>query len=95
MAFKQNDIVEIRCEAQPGPLDDIAVTIETGAEVISGFVKREFVRHRGGKSYLVGKVVKVGQDVIEIQLPGSFFTSARGYTILPRPWAESNVERAV
>ena len=38
MTFKTGDIVKIKCEAQPGPLDDVAITISTDVGVVSGFV---------------------------------------------------------
>lgn len=94
MTFKKDDIVLIPCEAQPGPLDDIAVTMSTDTGVVSGFVKKDFVEERNGKTFILGKVVKTEQDVIEIQLPGSFFTSARGFATLGRAWADSNMEHA-
>jgi hypothetical protein len=94
MTFKKNDIVKIPCEAQPGPLDDIAVTISTDTGVVSGFVKKSFIEKRDGRTFIVGRIVKTEQDVIEIQLPGSFFTSARGFATVGRAWADSNMENA-
>ena len=94
MAFKKNDIVRIKCEAQPGPFDDVAVTISTDTGVVSGFVKKSFIEERDGQTFIMGKVVKIEGDMIEIQLPGSFFTSARGVASLRRAWADSNMEHA-
>lgn len=94
MTFKKNDIVRIKCEAQPGPFDDVAVTISTDTGVVSGFVKSSLIEKRDGESFILGKVVKVEGDMIEIQLPGSFFTSARGVASLGRAWANSNMEHA-
>ena len=53
-----------------------------------------FIEQRDGQTFILGKVVKIEQDVVEIQLPGSFFTSARGYATLGRAWADSNMEHA-
>lgn len=94
MTFKAGDIVRIKCEAQPGPLDDVAITISTDTGVVSGFVKQNAVERRGDEAFVLGRVVKADGAVVEIQLPGSFFTSARGVASLPRPWADSNMEHA-
>ncbi len=94
MSFKKGDIVKIRCESQPGPFDDVAITISSDTGVVSGFVKRSLVEKRGDEAFVLGKVVKVDGDMIEVQIPGSFFTSARGVTSLPRAWADSNMEHA-
>ena len=94
MAFKKNDIIRVPCEAQPGPFDDAAVTIKTANGLVSGFVKKDFVEERDGKTFIPAKVVKLENDLVEIQLPGSFFTSARGFATLQRAWADSNVEQA-
>ena len=94
MSFKKGDIVKIRCDAQPGPFDDVAVTISSGAGVISGFVKPSLVEKRGNDAFVFGKVVKVEGKNIEVQIPGSFFTSALGTASLPRAWADSNMEHA-
>jgi hypothetical protein len=92
MTFKKGDIVRIKCEAQPGPLDEVAITISTDTGVVSGFVKQKLVEKRGNEAYVLGQVVKADGDLVEIQLPGSFFTSARGLASLPRSWADSNME---
>jgi hypothetical protein len=94
MSFKKGDIVKIRCEAQPGPFDDVAVTISSDAGVVSGFVKQNLVEQRGNDAFVLGKVIKVEDKAIEVQIPGSFFTSALGITSLPRAWADSNMEHA-
>ncbi|MDO8432566.1 MAG: hypothetical protein Q7S58_09175 [Candidatus Binatus sp.] len=92
MTFKKGDMVKIKCEAQPGPFDEAAVTIgfEPGV-VLSGFVKQSSVEKRGDEAFVIGKIVRIDGGIIEVQLPGSFFTSARGVASLPRAWAESNV----
>ncbi len=92
MTFKKGDIVNIKCEARPGPLDEVAITISSDAGIVSGFVKRSLIETRGGNSYVRGKIVKVDGDMVEVQIPGSFFTSARGVTSVPRNWADSNME---
>jgi hypothetical protein len=94
MTFKTGDIVRIKCEAQPGPLDDVAITISTDTGVVSGFVKKNAVEKRGDEAFVFGRVVRADGDIVEIQLPGSFFTSARGVASLPRSWADSNMEPA-
>ena len=92
MTFKKGDIVKIRCKAQPGPFDDVAITISSDTGVVSGFVKRSLVEKRGNEAFVVGKIVKVNGDMVAVQTPGSFFTSARGVASLPRAWADSNME---
>ena len=94
MKFKVGDLVRIKCDAGPGPFDEQAVTIKTNSGVISGFVKPNLVERRGAEAFVLGKLVKVDGDMVEVQIPGSFFTSARGLTSVPREWADSNMERA-
>lgn len=94
MTFKKGDIVKLRCEAQPGPFDDVAVTIRSEAGVVSGFVKQSAIERRGKEAFILAKIVKVYGNAIEVQLPGSFFTSARGVASVPRAWADTNMEHA-
>ncbi len=94
MTFKKGDIVKIKCEAHPGPFDDVAVTISSDAGIVSGFVKQNLIERRGNNAFVLGKVVKVEGGTIEVQIPGSFFTSALGIASLPRAWADSNMEHA-
>lgn len=94
MTFKKGDIVKIKCEAQPGPFDDVAITISSDTGVVSGFVKQDLVEKRGNEAFVLGKIVKVDGDMVEVQIPGSFFTSALGIASLRRAWADSNMEHA-
>jgi hypothetical protein len=92
MTFKKGDIVNIKCEARPGPLDEVAITISSAVGVVSGFVKQPLIEKRGEESFVRGRIVKIDGDMVEVQIPGSFFTSARGVTSVPRDWADSNME---
>ena len=90
--FRMGQKVKIKCEAHPGPFDDEAVTIDTGAMVVSGFVNKSLVEKRGAQAFVFGTIVGIKPDAIEVQIPGSFFTTALGVASLSRSWADHNLE---
>ena len=47
--------VRVKCETQPGPLDEELVTIDSRPVALSGFVKKTFVEKKGASCYLLAK----------------------------------------
>lgn len=77
----------------PGPFDEEAITINTGTgTIVSGFVKKALIERHGEQSFVVGTVVSVKPDFIQVQIQGSFFTTALGMTSLSRAWADNNLQ---
>jgi hypothetical protein len=72
--FKRNDLVRVPCQIEPGPLDELLVTVDTEAGPISGFVRTEFLERTGAESgFIVGQIVKTKGETALVRLPGSFF----------------------
>ena len=89
--FTVGQILRIPCDVKPGAFSvEYLVTIQTGGESISGFVRKENISEELNANYITAKIVAVKPDCITVQLPGSFFTKASGKTSVTSTWARSN-----
>ena len=90
--LKRGKRVRVQCDAQPGPLGDELITINSQPIVLSGFVKKDLIERQGPNSYLRGIITRLTPEAVNVYLPGSFFTAASGIASLTREWAEKNLE---
>lgn len=82
--FRVGEFVGVKCDVQPGPFsEERLVTIETTDGAISGFVRESELRREGDAWQVRGKVRSVSNDVIEVWILGSFFTT-NGIASVPR-----------
>lgn len=95
MKFAVGDFVGVPAIYAPGAFsDEMMVTINNGADLISGFVQRaNIVRFVDDRNAFV-KAKVVGTDsVITLKLFGSFFTT-NGIEPFQADWASKNLNRA-
>ena len=78
--------------ARGGPLGEAVVTIESVQGPISGFVKADAVTGEGEGAYLRAWIVKVTDDLIVVEMPGSFFRTAAGRAAVRADWANANLQ---
>jgi len=89
--------VHIPCQIQPGAFPgEFLITIKFGDEVVSGFVRENFLKfddesQKSGSGFVRGTIVEQSEEETVIQMPGSFFTTATGLTSVSSKWAESNL----
>jgi hypothetical protein len=75
--FKKGQMVYVTCQVEPGPLDELVVTVDTVNGPISGFVKTDYVlQSPSGRNSVRGQVVEDLGDSVQVRLPGSFFTTS-------------------
>jgi len=93
--FREGESVKVPCEIQPGAFaEENLITVNTGSEVISGFVRSEYlIKETPTRGYVKGIVLRVQGNTITVQIPGSFFTRASGIANVSQSWADSNLER--
>jgi len=94
--FERGQRVFVPCDVQPGAFaSEKLVTIRSGTEVTSGFVRSDFLAWagppEGSQAFLMGVVERATPDSIVVRLPGSFFTTASGMAALPKTWAEEHL----
>ncbi|MFN8545538.1 MAG: hypothetical protein U0807_15210 [Candidatus Binatia bacterium] len=97
--FERGQRVLVPCDVQPGPFtSEKLVTIRSGTDVTSGFVRSEFVAWSGSpedsQAFLMGVVERATPDSVVVRVPGSFFTTASGMAALPKSWAEEHLSEA-
>lgn len=91
------EFVNIPCEIQPGAFPgEFLVIVKVGEEVISGFVREEFITfntpgEKQGPGFIRGTIVERTPQQTLVQMPGSFFTTATGLTSVSSQWAERNL----
>ena len=94
-SFQVGEDVLVPCNAQPGALPgEQLVTIPIDGGTIDGFVRQETLRAIGGRTFVVGRIVKVEEAALFVRFAGSFFTKAAGVTQLSPSWAEANLRAA-
>lgn len=96
MTFSKGQIIKVPCEVQPGAFPaEYLINVRAGKESISGFIPKNLVTlQNDNKGYILGRIVEVKVDLIRVQLPGSFFTTAAGVTSVPSIWARENFQLA-
>lgn len=90
--FSVGQIVQIRCEVQPGPFStEMLVTFQAMDGPVSGFVQRAKIKSlSNGEGCLDAVVKEVSPDTMTVVVEGSFFTTT-GLAHLSRVWADANV----
>jgi len=90
--FTPGQAVKIPCSVEPGAFPgERLVTIESDGDRFSGFVRTEFIQG----AYVLGTIVAVEATVIQVKIPGSFFTKASGTTSVSPGWATSHLQPAL
>lgn len=86
-AISAGDIVGIRCTVQPGPFsEERLVSFDATDGSVSGFVNETELK-RVGDMWLVRAIVQsVHEDVLEVFVRGSFFTT-NGLASVQRSYA--------
>lgn len=86
-AIKVGDVVGIRCNVQPGPFsEERLISFETTDGPISGFVDERELKESKGDWLVRATVRAVRDDVLEVLVQGSFFTT-NGLANVPRSYA--------
>ena len=92
MEFTPGQAVKIPCSVEPGAFPgERLVTIESDGDRFSGFVRAEFIQ--GG--FVLGTIISVEANGIQVKIPGSFFTKASGTTSVSPGWANSHLQPAL
>ena len=93
--FRRGQIVNIPCNVQKGAFpDEVLVTIDTDAGVVSGFLRSSLIVDHKGQHYVQGVVVEASEDSLQVRVPGSFFTTAAGLTTVSSVWARNHLTEA-
>ena len=90
--FSVGQIVQIRCEVQPGPFPtEMLVTFQAMDGPVSGFVPRTKVNTLSdGEGYINARVKEASSDTVTVVVEGSFFTT-NGLAHFTRAWADAHV----
>lgn len=90
--FSVGQIVQIRCEVQPGPFPtEMLVTFQAMDGPVSGFVQRNKIKSvAGGEGCLDAVIKAVSPDTVTVVVEGSFFTT-NGLAHFSRTWADTHV----
>jgi hypothetical protein len=75
-----------------GPLGEAVVTVESAQGPISGFVKADAVTGEGEHAFLRAWIVKVTDDLVVVEVPGSFLRTAMGRAAVRADWANANLQ---
>lgn len=69
--------IGIRCTVQPGPFsEERLISFETVDGPVSGFVNEERDLKKGGEKWFVrAEVLAIRDDILEVKVQGSFFTT--------------------
>ncbi len=95
LKLKPGQTVYLLCDMQPGAFTgERLVTIRTDRGVMSGFVKDAYLTTLQGRGYVEGTVLSVSPEVVDVRIPGSFFTTASGVTSVSSSWATDNFQLA-
>ena len=94
--FTVGERVSVPCSLKPGPLrGEYLITVLSVDGPVSGFVKEPFILRYGTNPFVMGTVVAVDIDTMTVDIPGSFFQSASGRTLMRSDWASENLLTAV
>lgn len=87
MTMKIGDTIGIQCDVRPGPFsDELMITFDTVGGPISGFVRKSELKEEAGQSYVRAVIQDIKDDVLEVRVRGSFFTT-NGIASVPRKYA--------
>jgi hypothetical protein len=92
MSLEAGALVGVPATYTKGPFgDEMLVSIDTGAEKISGFVKRDNIRFIDDTNALVrAKVLSIEPEIM-LELFGQFFTT-NGVEPVQADWAQRNLK---
>lgn len=94
MSFEKGAIVEVPATYTKGPFnDEMLVSIDTGENRISGFVRREHIRFVDDTNAYVKARVLSNDPEILLELYGEFFTT-NGIEPVQAEWAKQNLAKA-
>jgi hypothetical protein len=92
-AFVPGQEVRMPCAAsRGGPLGEAVVTVESAQGPISGFVRADAVTGEGEKAFLRAWIVNVTDDLVTVEVAGSFLTTAAGRAAVRADWASANLQ---
>jgi hypothetical protein len=85
--MKVGDVIGVQCDVRPGPFSgEHMITFDTVDGPISGFVRDSDLKERGSKWYVRAVIQGIKDDVLEVRVKGSFFTT-NGLASVPRRYA--------
>ena len=88
--LRPGQIVRIECTVKPGPIPgEYMVSVQMDQEIISGFVKSEYV-NVDPKPSIIAKILAVSASEVKVNLPGSFFNTAGLASVSP-DWANAHM----
>ena len=91
--FVPGQEVRMPCAAaRGGPLGESVVTIESAQGPISGFVRADAVTGEGEGAFLRAWIVTVTDELVVVEMPGSFFRTAAGRAAVRADWASANLQ---
>lgn len=91
--FVPGQEVRMPCAAsRGGPLGEVVVTVDSARGPISGFVKADAVTGEGEKAFLRAWIVDVTDDLVVVEVAGSFFQTAAGRAAVRADWANANLQ---
>jgi hypothetical protein len=86
-AMKVGDVIAILCDVRPGPFTgERMITFDTVDGPISGFVRDSELKEIDSQWHVRAVIQDVKDDVLEVKVRGSFFTS-NGLASVPRRYA--------
>jgi hypothetical protein len=82
--MRVGDVIGIQCDVRPGPFSgEHMITFDTVDGPISGFVRDSDLKERGSQWYVRAVIHGIKDDVLEVRVKGSFFTT-NGLASVPR-----------
>lgn len=91
--LRPGQTVRIQCTVKPGPIPgEFMVSIQMDQELISGFVKSQYLRTEPSPS-IVARILEVSASEVKVNLPGSFFNTAGLASVSPG-WATTHLDVA-
>ena len=91
--FVPGQEVRMPCAAaRGGPLGEAVVTVQSAQGPISGFVQADAVMGEGEGAFLRAWIVKVTDELVVVEVRGSFFQTAAGRAAVTAVWASANLQ---
>jgi hypothetical protein len=79
--------IGIPCEVKPGPFTgERLISVEAVEGIVSGFVQESELKEKDGQWFVRGQVLEVKDDLIQVWIEGSFFTT-NGLATIPQEMA--------
>lgn len=85
--MKVGDVIGIQCDVRPGPFSgERMITFDTTDGPISGFVRDTDLNEHASQWYVRAIIQGIRDDVLEVRVRGSFFTT-NGLATVSRRYA--------